>query len=276
MIVTFTALAPIAHGAFGPSTGNAQLIRRLPVGNKRVPVVSGNALRGVLRRIAMRDALALCGLSRETPGWDDLYAAVVNGGHLRGAETGIDPQRVRDLRAAVPALSLFGAALQTWMLPGRMSVGIVWPVDRDGADASVHEMSHVRHIERDQQNPERTGVTPMPTTIEVLPAGTVLRSEILFDGAATQVERAVVPWALGSLTAIGAKSAAGLGRVCVEHDGDGTAYAAWRSDATAVSGAGTVLQNLATTLARSGTRKAKTGVAAYAQPEKTGIESCDT
>jgi hypothetical protein len=57
-----TCNAPLAHGSFGESAGNATLIRRMAIvslpGMPRVPVVSGNALRGTLRRLIMRELFA--------------------------------------------------------------------------------------------------------------------------------------------------------------------------------------------------------------------------
>ena len=107
--VTLKALSPIAHGAFGPSTGNTLLFRRVPIvslmGRPFVPAVSGNAIRGVLRRIVMRDLLDRCGFDKTSPGWDHLYAALANGGHLQGSEASIDPVAIGSLRAALPPLS---------------------------------------------------------------------------------------------------------------------------------------------------------------------------
>lgn len=258
MRVLIKTLSPIVHSSFGPSAGNATLFRRIACGDSAVPVVSGNALRGVMRRVVMRDLLDRCGLDVSSPGWDGLYAALANGGHLQGAEKSLDPRKVRDLRASVPALSLFGAALKTWMLSGRMTVGVCWPrcsetsglglVARgeyvDGEDL-IEEISHVRHVDRDLQSPEISGVTPMPTTMECLQTGSVLESEILFRGDATEIERAIVPWSLARISELGGKSGSGMGRVSIEHDADPAAYESWLDSDDAVSGAKSALEDLA-------------------------------
>jgi hypothetical protein len=267
MLVTFTTLAPLAHSAFGPSIGNATAFRRFRIGDAEVPAVSGNALRGIMRRIVMRDLFDRCGLNVESPGWDALYAALANGGHLQGSETSLDPVYVRDLRSAVPGLSVFGSALRTWMLSGRMSVGILWPdcaevhaaglCDPNGiaAEDLIEEVSHVRHVDRDQQNPETTGVTPMPTTIEAMKTGTVLRSKIIFDGNATETERSVIAWAIEQIHALGGKSSVGLGRVRIETAGNASPSSLyrdlWRQNPNTICSATESLQHLAGKLSGS-------------------------
>jgi len=248
MKIVATCLAPLSHSSFGPSSGNEILIRRMSLvsasGMPRIPCVSGNALRGKLRRLVMRDLLERVRLSRETlpsPGWDRLYAALANGGHLEGSETRVDPEERRQLRADLPPLSLFGAALYSYLLPGHVNVGILWPRCREtlaagvvseapGLDAEdlVDEVSHVRHVDRDEQSPELSGVTPMPATWETLATGTVLESYVDFAPHATAVERGCFIHGLELLTHLGGKASVGWGRVTLEHDGDEEEHALYR------------------------------------------------
>lgn len=251
--VSIELRSPLSHGAFDSGDiGNAVAIRREPIvsipGAPRVPVLSGNALRGVVRRTVMRDLLGREGV-RDALGssWDRAYAALANGGHLDGSESSVSPSKIRDLREGLPPLSVLGAALYSWMLPGRVSFGICWPVcaetlesglawrfDEDApvvtAEELVHETSTVRHVDRTEQDPEVSGVTPMPLTVEVLGTGARLCSEIRFERAATEIERSCIAWALDRIDRLGAKSGAGLGRVDVTHDGDGRAYDDWLTE----------------------------------------------
>lgn len=247
-------LSPLVHGAFGAPVGNATLIRRYAIsslpGMPRVPAVSGNALRGVLRREVFGDLFARADLGPgHLPGsqWDRLYAALANGGHLEGSESTYRPEAVAELRAAIPPLSVFGGALYSWMLPGRMSVGILWPRCQETVAAKilkdvpgerpapaedlVEEVSHVRHVDRAMQDPEVSGVTPMPTTMETLVTGTVLESSIRFSPHATAVERGAVLYGCLRLVTVGGKSGSGLSSIRVEvvgeHEEDVEAYRAW-------------------------------------------------
>lgn len=254
MLVRFRCDSPLAHGSFGESAGNATLCRRMPLvaleGCPRVPVVSGNALRGVLRRIVMRDLLHRAGATRATypRAWDRLYAALANGGHLDGSETRVDPDRIRAIRESLPPLSVFGASLYSWMLPGHMSVGILWPRCAEtiaagvvqpgdesiGSEDLTSEESHCRHIDREHQDPEVSGVTPMPTTMETIGTGAVLESSITFAAHATEIERACIAWGLRRVQSLGGKSSVGLGRVSLmagPAEDDERPYLAWLESA---------------------------------------------
>lgn len=279
MRVVVSCLAPLNHGAFGESAGNATLCRRMPVvslpGSPRIPCVSGNALRGSVRRLVMRDLFTRANLSRETlpgPRWDRLYAALANGGHLEGSETRTDPDRLRALRKALPPLSIFGSALYTYLLPGRVSVGILWLRCKETREANlvsdapglapgkaaedlVDEVTHCRHVDREEQDPQVSGVTPMPTTVEVIATGAVLESSVLFDTHATLEERGAWAYGLSLLRALGGKGAGGLGRIDLDlataletEPGAIDAYRAWLGGGTAEGS----LRELAATLAPSG------------------------
>jgi hypothetical protein len=198
-----------------------------------------------MRRIVFRNLFDCASISREVlPGrqWDRLYAALANGGHLDSAERTVSPAALRDLRASLPPLSLFGAALYSYMLPGKMRVGWAWPVCRetiaaglvqgiseDAAEALVGETSTCRHVDREQQEPEQSGVTPMPVTIETLSTGAVLESEIWLSSSCSPIEAGCAAWAIGQISHVGGKSGAGLGHVRVQiQDGpDPAVYEAW-------------------------------------------------
>jgi hypothetical protein len=282
MLLTLRLMSPLSHGAFDAGDiGNASPIRRMPVvslpGQPEIPTLSGNAIRGHVRRLVMRDLLDRAGLSSATmpaPQWQRLYAAIANGGHLEGSETTTDPAKIKALRAALPPLSLFGSALYTWMLSGRMSVGIAWPVCRETVQAGlvtaldgvpfaeelVHETSHTRHIEREEHDPAVSGVTPMPTTMEVLGTGALLVSDVRFDRSSTALERSVFAYGLAMLSDLGGKGGAGFGRVEVSASDDAPtphAYTAWLEAGLADGSIAAALRELAEDITRK--PKAKKG-----------------
>ena len=247
IIAEMTLQSPLHHSEFGRAASNVVGTRKMPVIHEgvveHVPVVSGNALRGRLRRIVMRDLLDLCDLEIGAPGYDRIYAAVANGGTLTGSDANVDPAKIRQQRANCPPLSLFGAALYTYMLPGRMSTGICYPVcdvtiakglvsARHGPYAAYleSETSYVRLPEKERQNTEATKVGPMPYTVEIVPAGVVLESQIEFGGDTTDLEISCAAWALDRVRSLGGKDGIGMGRVAVTHNGDGSIYERWRAE----------------------------------------------
>lgn len=255
--------SPLVHGTFGPSTGNATLCRRMPVihGDRieEVPVLSGNALRGKIRRLAWRHLFGVLGM---TPS-DRLYSLTATGGFLDGKSATIDPMAVRALRDAVPLLSVLGSALGNWMLPGRVSIGIGWPkcdvtyaaglvsreishLERESGVPSLadiqHEISHVRL-------PERTLVgdasKSMPHSFEGIATGTRLESRLIFDPETTLTERACIGWALERITTLGGKQASGMGQVSIETGIEELDYAEWLEDPTKLEAARAALTGIA-------------------------------
>lgn len=90
MDIKVTALSPISHGAFtdGADTGNIMEFRRMPIvidGQAvQIPVISGNALRGTMRRLLAREFFQVLGIGKifEQKEQDKLYAILGNGGAL--------------------------------------------------------------------------------------------------------------------------------------------------------------------------------------------------
>jgi hypothetical protein len=275
MLVTIFVDSPLHHGAFDADSGNAIAFRRTPVAmldgrHVLIPHVSGNALRGMMRRLLMCELLDICGVTPdvlEPRAYERLYAALVNGGHLDGSEMTITPAKRRALREALPPLSVLGASLYTYMLSGRCEVGLVWPVCHETVDVGivaghahahaedlVTDYSHVRHIDREAHDPAVSGVTPMPMTMEVLIPGTVLVSRI-GTRRCTEVEGSALAHAATKITTIGGKSASGLGRVRVDCDGNPGPYRQWLGEHR--ESARTALMDLAVEISTGKAKRAK-------------------
>lgn len=241
--------APLSHGdpALSVDTGNFKALRKQAVaGLGDVPILSGNAIRGVMRRLLMRHFLAAAGMTPEAyadaPGhWDRIYAALANGGTLVGAEKSVQTGMLRRLRAAVPPLSLLGSALYTYMLPGMLSVFDAYPRCQEVAEAGLCEPSdasladlyadcnHARHISPEIDK-AAADITPMPYSHEVLIPGVILDSAIKLDASATEIERDCAAWALARIDQLGGNCAKGMGLVeilPIGEIGDPARYGAW-------------------------------------------------
>ncbi|MGN6549823.1 MAG: hypothetical protein ACTHJ3_08025 [Pararhizobium sp.] len=233
--------------ALDDDTGNFNPLRKQHVvGVGDVPLLSGNAIRGVLRRLVMRHFLSAAGMTRgaysASPGqWDRIYGALANGGALTGAEKGVKTQFLRELRAACPPLSLFGAALYTQMLPGMFQVFDAYPRCREVAavgfcsasdvplSSLYGDRNHVRHVSADVDR-EAAEVKPMPYTSEVFYPGAVLEGGINFDNYATEIERDCAAWAIHRVTQFGGNTAKGFGLVDLAAEdpiGDPDRYDQW-------------------------------------------------
>ncbi len=153
-----------------------------------VPVISGNSLRGVLRRRAGYKFLELLGIKKEVLA-EGLQHALFSGGMLkRGAEGGvIDTSFVSKVRQNVPYLSLFGTVLGQQMIQSKLDVGQLVPIScqtkgRTGIDSdiSIYSLLDERAATRRDDMEDKTKGTQDPDeqkqqmryTHEVLVAGT--------------------------------------------------------------------------------------------------------
>lgn len=129
---TVTALTPIFHGG-DEKTGSTPVLRTIMVfvdglGEVPIPYLSGNGIRGKLRRLLMKDFLDLVGYEIHNT---KLYHALFSGGVLESTEDTsgyIDltlRKRVRDL---IPPIAIFGCAIGNQMIQGILTVEHMWPI----------------------------------------------------------------------------------------------------------------------------------------------------
>lgn len=231
------AVGPVSHGAFsdGIDTGNAMLFRRMTVitpdgAPVKVPAISGNALRGVMRRILTREIFYRLGLRGKA---DELYIAMANGGALgKTLDSYIYPEKIAAVRELVPMLSVFGGALYTYMLPGRAGVSFATLECLEAGTGPLRisdlteDIGLTRHLDRTEVlTPE--DVKPMPYTIEAVVKGAVFDFSVWTDDYATDLEKACLFHALKRLSHIGGKSAAGFGEISIDGIPDDSAYIDW-------------------------------------------------
>jgi hypothetical protein len=130
-----TAISPI-HSGSEESMGNEKTMRtlsfNLPTGPEDVPVVSGNAIRGMLRRLIMGDLLERVGYKPvDAKGQVRLYHSLFAGGVLEAVsekDSGyIDLAMKRQIRGILPPVSLLGTALRNQMMEGKVDVAYAVP-----------------------------------------------------------------------------------------------------------------------------------------------------
>lgn len=129
---TLTTLAPLHHGG-DENAGNIRLLRSIktmqPNGRSiRLPLISGNTIRGNLRRKLMRDMLQRIGYTIASP---KLHHALYTGGVLESSSDAaavIDLAFRRSLEDALPPLDLLGAAIGNQMITSALSVNHAFPI----------------------------------------------------------------------------------------------------------------------------------------------------
>lgn len=242
MEIKITAKSPIVHGEFldGIDIGNFMGFRRMPVIKSgtiySVPVISGNAIRGIIRRKLMAEIIDRFGL-KERMGklFDKFYIAVANGGNLdRNMDVSVDTEKIRSIRGEFPALSLLGAAMYKYMMPGMVNVGFALPrcIELGNGTESLEnittEIGLTRHI--DKTIADAGEAKPMPYTVEAIIPGVVFDVTIHLAPQATEIEKSCLNHGLKLLDYIGGKQSSGFGEISVSGYEDDNLYIDWLND----------------------------------------------
>lgn len=234
---TATALSSIAHG--GETRGTITLLRREliahPDGLLHIPLISGNSLRGRLRRTGEE-------LLRDTLHYEG-HLPIAAAHALRGggalAKTSAEPlsgSRLATLRELIPQIGIFGAAGGGRIIDGALQVGKLIPhvtetnhITGAAASRSAFEATQVETYTRqdgslDHDFPETTNAGPtrdnlaaqqMIYRVETFPAGTVFHTWIRLNRA-TDLEHAFFTDLLAAFSEngyVGGRGAVGHGNV---------------------------------------------------------------
>jgi len=217
-----TLLSSLSH--IGESGGTVSYLRRekilTPDGVSDVPVVSGNALRGILRDHAAHTFWRALG-SPELPA--PVFHLLWSGGALTktGGGKSLGARQLAQVRALVPVVSLFGGSGAGKIMEGKLSVGKLVPACEetahllpDGfADAAlpsvwdliqVEEFTRRDDSKREQLHPAIAGFTAAkelaPTQGELLTVDAPAKAveDDLRDGPAQQMRYGVETLAAGT------------------------------------------------------------------------------
>lgn len=259
-------MSPVVSGA-DEHTGNHTDIRRLtfsvdgaPVD---IPVISGNSIRGQLRRLVMADMLERVGkiptgldlaeiekMASQSKGFARLWHSLCSGGMLEQVaekDSGyIDLAMKRSIRMALPPVSVLGTAIGNQMIQGKIDVAIARPCCielRDGipekfqpfCGQSYRELEGTsfgtRKDDLHEEREEGDAATQMLYTYDYIAPGTKLFHKITLVNC-NDIERAVVGRMIRLWTArprIGGKAGTGHGEVSIDYDSvpDDAPWLAW-------------------------------------------------
>ena len=241
-----TAQSPIHHGG-DEKAGNQSLIRRQSyiVDNSviEVPVISGNAIRGVLRRMIWDDLLERVGYTLTNM---KIYHMLFTGGILEAVDSKdsglIDIDMKKRLRAELPPLAVLGTALGNQMFEGKLKCAIAQPICSELKDflpdglpvqpsTSIYELVSFDFMTRlddvKEARQEGEAAHQMLMNFEVINPGTVFVHSFALDNP-NEVEKAVLARALNlwrESPYVGGKSGVGYGNVKINYElSDDSAY----------------------------------------------------
>lgn len=207
-----------------------------------IPVISGNSIRGILRRLAMRDFCKRVGIAKLDK---TMYHQLFTGGTITDSTKYEDIERREAYIAACPMIGLFGSAIGNMTIEGEVKVGAARPLCREHStgDQSFWELLNVEFATRRDDSKleteiEITGESEDDPTIqmkygyEVLTRGTRLQHSFVCTSEDSLIQSAF--WHLLGLFRdrpfIGGSSAVGNGEISVDYeipDGAEDAYLAY-------------------------------------------------
>lgn len=248
--ITMKLLSPLIHIS-DEKSGTMSLLRKqkffIDGEYIDIPVYSGNALRGILRSLTMRDYIDRLGLDAKGL-TQNVFYCLFNGGSLQGG-SGVESLSLKEeIVKNCPPLTLLGSAFGTQMTKGKLKVGICKPIcsELNGYNTNKSETSifsdmrsevfHTRmdRLKADMDAPvvlEDKQTVQMKYEIETLSAGTTLECRIILENA-NELEISCFEHMMKLLEQnnfIGCKSNAGYGEIAlnVEYTDAGTKYLEW-------------------------------------------------
>lgn len=195
MNIRYALTAPLSHIGETASTGS--YFNMVQTADGRLPVVTGNSIRGQLR-----DSMAKHLLDRLDTAVDkEVFNVLFSGGNVSNTMKN-DVARARQVREHFPMVSLLGGGLGTMIMSGKILVGFAYPICREAetitginSDATWRDfLGSIEFTRMDDSkddklfrfladpDEEKTGKasTQMRYEVEYLAAGTELSQTILF------------------------------------------------------------------------------------------------
>jgi CRISPR/Cas system CSM-associated protein Csm3 (group 7 of RAMP superfamily) len=239
-----TALSPIFHGG-SEKTGAVVLLNRLKfiVDGKPtdVPIISGNQVRGRLRRLLTADFLELSGYKMDLgqKSYQKLYHTLFAGGVLEAVEEESESAVVdlnlkfRIVKYILP-LRLFGCSYANQMIEGRVLVGHMLPVCKElreytGVDSNISFYQLIARAFQTRKDELRVARTEEEQAVQALieyecfAPGTRFYHEIRLETTKEEelldlstLYRAVELWKMNPF--IGGKSSVGFGKLRIEYE----------------------------------------------------------
>jgi len=130
-----TATSSICHNG-GEKNGTVTQFRREKFVQKNgktieIPVISGNSIRGKLRDIAAVEILTKNnGVKIKVDA--DSFNLLFSGGSLESTgDTGVNVEKVRQMRKDMPMLSVLGGSVGNIILPGKVEIGKMIPISKE-------------------------------------------------------------------------------------------------------------------------------------------------
>lgn len=205
MKINYRLTAPLSH--IGETLSTGSIFQTVLTSEGRLPVITGNSIRGTLRDCGAKHLLNSIGKAVDKITFNVLFS----GGNLSGASK-LDVARAKAVREHFPLISLLGGGLGSMILGGKMDCGFAYPIccesrDITGIDSDISWHSLIEEMEftrtDDSKNDKNSALitdlnedvkkngaasTQMRYSVQYLAPGTELQQNIYFYDNITNAE----------------------------------------------------------------------------------------
>lgn len=204
MRIKYTLTAPLSH--IGESASTGSYFQTVLTSTGKLPVVTGNSIRGQIR-----DAMAVHWLDLTGAKLDkDTFNLFFSGGNLNGTMKN-DIAKAKAVREHFPMISLLGGGLGDMILAGKLLVTMAYPVCKESeeitgipSDLSWHNLIEeieftrtddskgdklVKYLIDTEEEKTAKASTQMRFSVQYLAAGTELVQDFIFLPGTTELEK---------------------------------------------------------------------------------------
>lgn len=255
--IHYTLTAPVSHIGETASTGS--YFQTINTAAGRLPVITGNSVRGILRDKLADHLLDSIGQPVDKETFNVLYS----GGNISGS-TKNDVARAKQIRQHFPMLSLLGGGLGTMIMSGQLVSGFCYPLCRESepftgiaSRISWHDLiddieftrmddskddTNIDRITDIEEEKKAKASTQMRFSVQYLSAGTELVQRLTLLDGSTDLEQAALLTAIAEwfrLPTLGGMRSKGFGSFAATVTSDGIEISVDSSGTVTMSDAAT-------------------------------------
>lgn len=119
--IIYTMTAPVSH--IGETSSTGAYFQTVLTANGRLPIITGNAMRGILRDCAAMYLLDRVGCKVDK----EVFNILFSGGNINGTMKN-DVAKAKAVRSTFPIISLFGGGLGDMIMQGKLITGNLYPL----------------------------------------------------------------------------------------------------------------------------------------------------
>lgn len=161
MRIKYTLTAPLSH--IGETSSVGSYFQTVNTAYGRIPVVTGNSVRGILRDKLASHLLSVLGTAVDKETFNVLFS----GGNISGA-TKNDVERAKQVRKHFPSISLLGSGLGTMMMAGNLYAGFLYPICSETCDITGEYSDVSWHDLIDEMNFTRSDDTKNDKNLDMI------------------------------------------------------------------------------------------------------------